>query len=297
MTTEQGAVYDLGYEPYHGERRGRRGATLTIWADGNRRVLGIRRKARRKIMPWLLIAMAVLPAAVFVGIAFVLPADIANEFELTGENSNLFQLGGTIAMIFTALAAPELLIPDRRDGVLSMLSSRPLTSNDYLAARFAANVTVVGGFLLVPQILIFIGQAGTDPDGLIQGLINAAPTIPKILAVTAIYIFAFVPLGFMIASLVKRKSIAASVFLAVIIGLTAFAEAIVRNSVIPGGRWVALLAPINTANAANNWIFGSIDHDSLLGAADIHPLMGIVALVVIGSGGVLISMRRYRGLM
>ena len=297
MTTEQGAVYDLGYEPYHGERRGRKGARLTIWADGNRRVLGLRRKARRKVMPWILIAIALLPAIVSVGIAFIVPAGVSNEFNLADANASFFQLGGTIVLLFTALAAPELLIPDRRYGVLSMLSSRPLTSSDYLAARFASNITVVGGFLLIPQILLFIGQAGTDPDGLIQGLINSAPTIPKILAVTAIYITAFVPLGFMISSLVKRKSIAASVFLAVIIGLTAFAEAIVRNSVLPGGRWMALLAPINTADAANNWVFGSINNDSLLAAADIHPALGIVALVVIGSAAVMVSVWQYRRLM
>ena len=151
MTTEQGAVYDLGYEPYHGERRGRKGARLTIWADGNRRVLGLRRKARRKIMPWILVGIALLPAIVSVGIAFVLPPGVSNELDLADANSGFFQLGGTIVMLFTALAAPELLIPDRKDGVLSMLSSRPLTSNDYLAARFASAVTVVGGFLLIPR--------------------------------------------------------------------------------------------------------------------------------------------------
>jgi ABC-2 type transport system permease protein len=297
MTTDRGAVYDLGYEPYHGERRGRKGARLTIWADGNRRVLGLRRKARRKVMPWILIAIALLPAIVSVGIAFIVPAGVSNEFDLADANASFFQLGGTIVMLFTALAAPELLIPDRKDGVLSMLSSRPLTSSDYLAARFASNITVVGGFLLIPQILLFIGQAGTDPDGLIQGLINSAPSVPRILAVTAIYITAFVPLGFMISSLVKRKSIAASVFLAVIIGLTAFAEAIVRNSALPGGRWMALLAPINTADAANNWVFGSINNDSLLAAADIHPALGIAALVVIGSAAVMVSAWQYRRLM
>ena len=106
MTAEQGAVYDLGYEPYHGDRLGRNGARRTIWADGNRRVLGIRRKARRKIMPWLLVAMALLPAIVFVGIAFVVPAGVANDFNLADANSNFFQIGGTIVMLFTALAAP-----------------------------------------------------------------------------------------------------------------------------------------------------------------------------------------------
>ncbi|MEN8238229.1 MAG: hypothetical protein ABFR53_03395 [Actinomycetota bacterium] len=297
MTSDQGAVYDLGYEPYHGERRGRNGARLTVWGDGARRVLGIRRKARRKIMPWILVAIAVLPAIVSVGIAFVVPAGVSNEFDLASANSSFFQLGGTIVLLFTALAAPELLIPDRKDGVLSMLSSRPLTSNDYLAARFAGAVTVVGGFLLLPQLLLFIGQAGTDPEGIVQGVVNAAPTIPKILAVTAIYLVAYVPLGFVIASLVNRKSIAASVYLAVIIGLTAFSEALVRNSVVPGGRWVALVTPINTADAANHWVFGSVNPDSLLAAADIHPLTGIAALTVIGAGAVMFSVRRYRGLM
>ncbi len=297
MTTDHGAVYDLGYEPYDGERHGRRGARITVWADGTRRVLGIRRKARRKILPWILVAMALIPAIVSVGLAFVIPADLAGDFQLVGSNAGFFQLGGTITMLFTALAAPELLIPDRRDGVLSMLSSRPLTSNDYLAARFLGALTVVGGFLLLPQVLLFVGQAGTDPDGLIQGFINAAPTVPKILAAAVIYALAYVPLGFMIATLVKRKAIAAGVYLATIIGPTAFAEAIVRNSVAPGGRWVALLAPINTADAANHWVFGTVNNDSLLAIADIHPAVGLGALTIVGVAATIVSVKRYRGLM
>ena len=297
MTTERGAVYDLGYEPYVGERRGGAGARRTVWADGMRRVLGLRRKAKRKIMPWLLVAFALLPAIATVGISFILPAYVASDLALSSANVDFFQLGGTMVMLFTALAAPELLIPDRRDGVLSMLSSRPLTSNGYLAARFAALTTVVGGFLLLPQILLFIGQAGTDPDGLVSGIVHAAPTIPKILAVSVVYIIAFVPLGFAVASLVNRKSIAAGVFLAMMIGMSAFSEAIVRSSALPGGRWLALLAPVNTADAANRWIFGSVNNDSLLAVARIHPLWGIVGIVVIGIAAVALAAQRYRRLL
>ena len=70
MTDTQGAVYDLGYEPYDGERLGRSGARRTVFWDGIRRVLGIRRKARRKVLPWTLIVIAVIPAIVVVGIGF-----------------------------------------------------------------------------------------------------------------------------------------------------------------------------------------------------------------------------------
>ena len=297
MTVSEGAVYDLGYEPFEGERRGRKGAWTAVWADGLRRILGIRRKARRKIMPWLLVAMALIPPILGVGVAFILPGSASAGIDLAAQNSEFFALGGTITMLFTALAAPELLIPDRKDGVLSMLSSRPLTSTDYVSARFASLLTVVGAFLLLPQLVLFIGQAGTDPDGLARGIINAADTLPKILLVSAIYVIAYVPLGFAVSSLSDRKAIAASVYLAGILALTAFAEAIVRNAVFTGGRWLALVAPINTADAANAWVFGKSASGSLLDAAGIEPVIGILALVIGALAATALSLRRYRGLM
>jgi ABC-2 type transport system permease protein len=194
--TDTGAVYDLGYEPYEGERRGRSGARRTIVADGIRRILGLRRKILRKVMPWGLVVLAMIPAIVAVGLAFFLPASVADEVNIASENANFFVWGGTIAMLFAALSAPELFIPDRRDGVLSMLSSRPLTSNDYVFARFTGMLLIVGGFLLLPQFVLYIGQAGTDPDGILSGIVNAADTIPRIIAATCVYAIAFVPLAF-----------------------------------------------------------------------------------------------------
>ncbi len=298
MTEQQaGAVYDLGYEPYEGERSGRKGARKAVYFDGIRRVLGLRRKARRKIMPWGLLIFALVPPIVAIGIGFLIPAGSADAIDLASQNSEFFTISGTIVMLFTALSAPELLIPDREDGVLSMLSSRPLTPVDYLGTRFASLATIVGLFMIVPQLLLYVGQAGTDPEGLFQGFINAADTLPKIFAVTAIYTVAFVPLGFVIASLSKRKAIATAGYLAVMIALTGLSEAIVREADISAGRWLALLAPINTADAANVWIFGGSNPDSLLAVADIHPALGLVALVVFGSLLSLFAFHRYRSLM
>ncbi len=296
MTDQTGAVYDLGYEPFDGERTGRSGARKTVYFDGVRRVLGLRRKARRKVMPWALLLIAMVPPIVAVGVSFLIPAGAADSIDLAGQNSEFFTLAGTITMLFVALAAPELLIPDRRDGVLSMLASRPLTTTDYLGSRFASLATVVGAFMIIPQLVLFFGQAGTDPDGIFRGLINAADTLPKIAAVAAVYTIAYVPLGFVIASLSNRKAIATASYLAVMIALTGFAEALVRGSDITGGRWAALLAPINTADAGNVWIFGESNPESLLAAADIHPAIGILALVVIGGASSLAALQRYRTL-
>lgn len=297
MTDQVGAVYDLGYEPFDGERRGRAGARIAVYFDGLRRVLGLRRKARRKVMPWTLLIIAIVPSIVAVGVSFIIPAGAADSIDLASQNSEFFLLAGTMTMLFTALSAPELLVPDRKDGVLSMLSSRPLTPADYLGSRFASLATVVGAFMIIPQLVLYFGQAASDADGFFRGLLNAADTLPKIVAVAGIYTIAYVPLGFVIASLSNRKAIATASYLAVMIALTAFAEALVRESDIAGGRWMALLAPINTADAGNVWIFGGSNPDSLLAAADISPAIGIVALLVIGVVLSMFSLHRYRRLM
>lgn len=291
-----GAVYDLGYEPYEGDRRGRVGARRTIVADGIRRVLGLRRKARRKILPWGLLLIAVLPAIVAVGLAFFIPG-VSDELNIAGEYGNFYIIGGTIVLLFSSLAAPELLIPDRRDGVLSMLSSRPLTSGDYVLSKFASIIAIVAAFLLFPQLVLYIGEAGTNADGLFSGLVDAAPKIPKSIAVGAVYTIALVPLAFFVAGLSKRKAVASSVYIASMLALQIIANGLVREADFAGNKWFALIAPFDTANAVNLWIFDTPDPESLLTVAGIHPSVGLASLVVIGVGCVLIVLRRYRKLM
>ena len=127
MSGRSGVVYDLGYAPYDGERRGRRGALLTTFKDGVSRIFGIRRGAWRKVLPFLLLGLAVLPAVVFVGLSFLLGSFAPEAESPYGGHGQYFVLAGTIVLLFVALAAPELLIPDRRQGVLSIYSSRPMT--------------------------------------------------------------------------------------------------------------------------------------------------------------------------
>ncbi len=67
--------------------------------------------------------------------------------------------GGVSVLLFSALAGPELLIPDRSEGVLSIYASRPLTGPDYLAARAGALAIVLAGFMLLPQFLLYFGFA------------------------------------------------------------------------------------------------------------------------------------------
>ena len=59
----EGTIYDLGYAPHEGARLGRRAALRAMIVDGSRRALGLRRKPWTKVLPWGLIAAAIVPAA------------------------------------------------------------------------------------------------------------------------------------------------------------------------------------------------------------------------------------------
>ena len=74
------------------------------------------------------------------------------------------------ALLFIALAGPQLLIPDRTRGVLSVYFSRPLTVDGYLAFKTLAFATVVGAIYIVPQLLLHLGLALISDDGFLPYL-------------------------------------------------------------------------------------------------------------------------------
>ena len=57
-----GRVYDLGFRRYEGPRGGRRRAMLAVYKDGLRAATGLGRGGRAKIVPWLAVGAALVPA-------------------------------------------------------------------------------------------------------------------------------------------------------------------------------------------------------------------------------------------
>ncbi|MGI8513871.1 MAG: hypothetical protein ACR2NT_01805 [Acidimicrobiia bacterium] len=153
-------IYDRGYRSYEGERRGRGAIRRALARDGIRRILGLRRKARRKILPWSLLVIGVVMASVIIGLHFVAGSIAAGIAEGLPSYPNLFDLYSRVALLFIAVTGPELLVPDRTQGVLSVYFSRPMRVSDYLAGKLYAYVTVAGAIYVVPQILLHLGWAG-----------------------------------------------------------------------------------------------------------------------------------------
>jgi len=294
--SDRGVVYDLGYTPYEGERLGRRGAIRTTYRDGNYRVLGIKRRARKKILPWALAAFAMLPAIVFVGFAFLLSTFTPDAESPFGGHGDYFELTGTVVLLFVALAAPELLIPDRREGVLSIYSSRPLLPDDYVLARFSALVTVCAGFMLIPQILMYIGFAALDADGFFSALWSNGGDIPKILASTVVYAVAYAPLALLVATLANRKSAATGVFLGGLLIATILSAVLVEATALTGREYAAMLAVGELPTHVNDWIWGTAS-ESPMANSGFDPWVSLALIAGIALVSTVVVVWRYRRLM
>lgn len=294
--SNRGVVYDLGYTPYEGDRLGRRGAIRSTYRDGNYRVLGIKRRARKKILPWTLAAFAILPAIVFVGFAFLLTTFSPEAESPFGSHADYFELTGTVVLLFVALAAPELLIPDRREGVLSIYSSRPLLPDDYVGARFASLLTVIAGFMLIPQVLMYVGFAALDADGLFAALWSNAGDIPRILASTVVYAVAYGPLALLVATIANRKSAATGVFLGGLLMGTILSAALIEATALTGRRYAAMLSVGELPTHVNDWIWDT-PSISPMAEAGFDPWVSLAVIVGIALVATGIVVWRYRRLM
>lgn len=291
----EGIVYDLGYTPHDGPRLGRGAAVRATIADGLRRVLGLRRKARKKVLPWSLLAVASIPAIVFVGLAFFL-----NEFSPDGESpfgshAEYFNLAGTMVMIFAALAGPELLIPDRVEGVLAVYSSRPMRASDYLLARGAALAGVVGFFLLAPQLLMYVGFAALDTDGFFSAVVGNADDLVQIVATTAVYVVAYGAPALLVAVFARRSAPASGAYLAAMLALTGVAHGLADSGATEGiGKYAALLALFEHPHVVRDWIFGR--RSTGLVAIDVgwSAWVSLAAVLVIAAATAVIAVYRYR---
>ena len=107
---------------------------------------------RAKILPVLMSLFVVAPPAVFLVLAAVLP--VAEQVS----HADFYEATAILLLLFSAIIAPELLIPDRRNGVTTLYLVRPLTAFDYVAARWSAFFCVTLVVTLMGQVLVLAGN-------------------------------------------------------------------------------------------------------------------------------------------
>lgn len=199
-------IVERGFQRYDGPRSGVPGAIRSVSWESIRATLGLGRPARHKIFPVIAVVIAYLPAVVFIGIAILIPGDILDPEEVA-DYPGYYGFIILAIVLFSALVAPEVLVSDRRNGMLAMYLSTPLNRATYLSAKAVAVASTLALVTLFPPILMLIGYTveGAGPDGLNGWLLTLFRIIVSGAAISA----ALAAVSMAASSLTDRKAFAA----------------------------------------------------------------------------------------
>lgn len=295
-TTEngEGAVYDRGYRPYDGGRGGRRAATFALCRASIRRALGLRRSWRQKVAPFVLLAVVTVPAIVNVGIGYITRdqplvdrIEIVTYREYVGVSSAL--------LLFVALVAPDVMCPDRRQRVLPLMFSRPITGADYVLAKLGAMTSILFLFSLLPQVVLFVGNMLVS-DGALDYLTANGRVLWQVPVAVALLALFYAVIGVAISSLTDRRIVAGASVIGLFLVTSISAGVLVRDRLEAGGGSPgALVNVLAVPLYLRDVVFlGRIDGKSPLSGVTSGALMAAVEYVAIIATGVAILLRRYR---
>ena len=209
-------IYEQGYRRYDGPRLGAGAAVRSVWKHTVQRVLGLRRSARHKVLPFLAISLAYLPAIAFIGILALIPTDADQARDLAPTYSQYYGFVTAAIVLFIVFSAPEALCPDRRNRSMSLYLASPLTRDTYLLAKALAVFTVLCLVTIGPLLLLLIGYVlqTNGPDGPLGVLAQLARILGAGVSVAA-FGTAF---ALALASLTDRKGLATGGALIVLFG-------------------------------------------------------------------------------
>jgi ABC-2 type transport system permease protein len=139
-------IHDLGFRHYDGDRLGRRWILRSLVVDTVRGAFGLGRPAKAKVMPWILVAIMMMPALVSAIALFLVGAtDLLIDYRIYPMAMAL------VVTLFVGARAPYAVSRDLRDGVMPLYLSRPLKSSDYAWAKFLGLTIAVFMLLALPQ--------------------------------------------------------------------------------------------------------------------------------------------------
>ena len=152
-------IHDLGYRPYSGVRVGPGAIARALTLTGFRNAFGLGRSGKSKVLPFILLALNLLPAVIVGGVLAFAGLD-----ELPIDYTQYASTTQVLLGIFVASQAPVLFSRDLRHGTISLYLARPLRSSTYALARWAALLGATLVFLVLPIVILYavalLGELG-----------------------------------------------------------------------------------------------------------------------------------------
>ncbi len=258
-------VFDLGYQYYEGPREGRSRARRAIYVNGLRTILGIGRGPMAKVLAILMFVAAMAPAVVM-AIIISLAEPLADALP---SHADYYGLISIVLFLFAAIIGPELLCPDRRNGVISLYLVRPMTPSDYIAGRWLALFTVTIALVYSGQLVLLAGMvlAAADPAEYLRENWLDIPRIFGAGLVVALFL-STIPLA--VAAFTDRRAYAAAFVIGLFIisstvsgSLTACNSGNDSNECEPitgsAAKWLTLVNLWGAPSIVNNIIFDDDD--------------------------------------
>jgi ABC-2 type transport system permease protein len=243
-----GTIYDLGYQRYGGPRLGRNNAIANLISYSFRAAFGMGRGSKAKLLPMIVTGVVFLPAFVQVGIA-----SASGRPELVNYAGQL-NFTAFLLALFVAVQAPELVVTDKQQGVLSLYLSRPLTATDYAMSKMFALTGAMLFITLGPQLFMFFGKVllSSTPWTLLK---SEYPQLGPIIGGTMMTSIFVAAIGLSLSSLSAKRANATASVIATFLVLPAAAEII--RSVTTGNvrRYAPLANPILVINGFVTWLF------------------------------------------
>jgi ABC-2 type transport system permease protein len=295
-TEQVGAVYDRGYRPYEGARGGRRAATAALYRTSLRRAIGLRRPWRQKVAPAALLAIAVIPAVINVGIGYLTRDTPAEGFqfityrEYVGVSSAL--------LLFVALVAPDIVCPDRRQRVLPLIFARPLVGRDYALAKIGAIFTCLFAFSVLPQAVLYIGKMLVSRGALDYFRHNTAVLWQVPVAAALLSLF-YAVLGVAVASLTGRRIVAGASMLGITLVSSTVSAILIHadnnGRIVQGNHPAALVNILALPLRVRDLVFlGRIGEDSPLSGVAYGGVLAAACFTAVVVACIAVVLYRYR---
>lgn len=283
-------IFDRGYRKFDGERAGLGQAVRSVSWHTIRSILGIGRKGRHKVFPIIISVIAFLPSVGFLALA-VLIGDLL-EGELQPEYWELFGLPIVAVVLFATLVAPEAIVRDRRDGMLRLYLSTPLTKPTYLVAKFIAVMSTMAIVVAGPVLLFLVGNTiqSLGPDGFGEWI----EVLVKVVLSSLIIVLFMTSVSLAASSLTDRRAFASVAVLGVIIGVSIVVNIAVER--IGVSRNLLVLDPFAVSLETAARIFGNVSPEFTEAGDDVPTWMvysGTAGWILVGLG---ILTDRYRRL-